>query len=342
MQCPNCQMDAVAAAVFCNHCGARMPAICAGCSASNPPESRFCHRCGVSLLPSDTPTTPYLNTSEQGTRIRDIGADLRLLGRDVTAYSAPRIKRGVIAAGRAAKRIGMVAGRGTRDSAAVAAPRMRSLARRFKPDPPEPTAAPSMTSDYVADGIANQEPTQPSRLPSDFTVACPRCHRVSEPGSIFCFACGLPLDDDSSAVGRPLNMYADTPAGFWVRLVAWLIDSIVLGIVQVILIAIWPGFFEYFSSDSYGHPVDLLIFIMYVLYFTIGVAVWSTTIGKRLLGMYVLRPDGSKVGPGRALARHFAGVLSVLLIGIGYLMIGLRRDKRGLHDLICDTVVVRK
>lgn len=110
----------------------------------------------------------------------------------------------------------------------------------------------------------------------------------------------------------------------------------------MVLIAFWPGFSEYFTADDFGHPVDLLIFILDVLYFTIGVAMWSTTIGKRLLGMYVLRPDGARVGAGRALARYFTGILSFLILFIGYLMVGLRDDKRGLHDLICDTVVVRK
>ena len=111
----------------------------------------------------------------------------------------------------------------------------------------------------------------------------------------------------------------------------------------MVIIALWPGYDEYF--DNYGsglHWVDLLIFILNVSYCTIGVAVWSTTIGKRIGGLYVLRPDGAKAGLGRALGRYFASILSFMLFGIGYLIIGLRRYKRGLHDLICDTVVVRK
>ena len=108
------------------------------------------------------------------------------------------------------------------------------------------------------------------------------------------------------------------------------------------MIAIWPGFSEYFDSSTDLHWVDLLAFILSVLYYTIGVSVWATTLGKRALGLYVLRPDGQKAGPGRALARFFASILSGLIFGVGYLMIGLRSDKRGLHDLICDTHVVRR
>ena len=69
---------------------------------------------------------------------------------------------------------------------------------------------------------------------------------------------------------------------------------------------------------------------------------FSTTVGKRVFGLYVQRPDGSRVGLLRALARHFAEYASFLLFCIGYIMIGLSANKRGLHDLICGTVVVKR
>ena len=88
--------------------------------------------------------------------------------------------------------------------------------------------------------------------------------------------------------------------------------------------------------------LTLVTLILQLVYFTVAISGWSTTIGKYLMGLYVVRPDGSKIGPGRALARYFAYMLSALLLFIGFIMIGLRQDKRGLHDLICDTVVVRR
>ena len=324
MQCPNCQGDAVAGAVFCNHCGTRMPAVCQICHTGNPPESRFCHECGAALTARHTPLAPSPSPARE-TGVRDIGTDLKTLGADLATYSAPRIKRGSAATARLAKAV-----------AVAAAPRVKSLAQRLKsyrPEPPPPSIPANYA--YAADDIASQGP------PSASAIACPRCHRVSEPGALFCFSCGLPLDDAAPATGRA-PAYAGQPAGFWVRLGAWIIDSIILGIVEIPLIAVWPGFDEYFAANTVWHGVDLLILLLNVLYYTIGVSVWATTIGKRLLGLYVLRPDGSNVGPGRALARYFASVLSALILGLGYLMIGLRNDKRGLHDLICDTAVVRR
>ena len=123
---------------------------------------------------------------------------------------------------------------------------------------------------------------------------------------------------------------------------AWLIDFVILIVVGGIIVALIA-----LGSDS-DFPENLLSqfnfpgSLLTVLYVTVGVAVWSTTGGKRVLGLYVLRPDGSKVGVGRAFARYFAHTLSFLLLFIGIILIGVRRDKRGLHDLICDTVVVKR
>ena len=66
-----------------------------------------------------------------------------------------------------------------------------------------------------------------------------------------------------------------------------------------------------------------------------------TSLGKRALGLHILRPDGSSAGLGRKFCRSLASTVSALTFGIGFLMIAFRRDRRGLHDLICDTVVVR-
>ncbi len=137
-------------------------------------------------------------------------------------------------------------------------------------------------------------------------------------------------------------------------MVAALIDGSALLLVFVLLGALWPGphpleFQETFpevssteltESGVSWNALDTVAMIMSVAYYTFSIAIWSTTIGKRIVGIYVFRPDGSKVGVARAFCRYLAGQLSFLLLFIGYLMVAFRRDKRGLHDLICDTVVV--
>ena len=319
-----------------------MPVICGDCNAANPPESRFCHRCGVALSLADATLHPSPPRGREP-GIRDIGADLKTLSVDVSAYSAPRIRQGAIFVGRNTRSfVAYTAPRVKRGSITVArnakgaAPRIKSLFQRSRPDGPEAAPPPFPTRNV---SINAETLTVPSS--SAAAITCPRCRSVSEPGSLFCFTCGLPLDDVEPAA-QDASAYLGQRAGFWVRFGAWLIDAVILAAVQIGLIAIWPGFSEYFDENSGPHWVDLLPFVLGVLYYTVGVGVWATTVGKRLMGLYVSRPEGVKVGLGRALARYFAGVLSGLIFGIGYLMIGLRSDKRGLHDLICDTQIVRK
>ncbi len=183
----------------------------------------------------------------------------------------------------------------------------------------------------------------PTAFPSPLAVSCPRCHADNEPGATFCYSCGLPLDEFGGSKERPTTAEG-TPAGFWIRLLAWLIDSIVLLTVQMALLTILPGtsIEAYFLDESLWTWYDSFMALVGVAYYTVGVSVFSTTVGKRVLGLYVMRSDGSKITPLRAFARYVAYIPSALFLGVGYLMIGFSSDKRGLHDHLCDTVVVKR
>ncbi len=143
------------------------------------------------------------------------------------------------------------------------------------------------------------------------------------------------------------------PGGFWLRLPAYLIDVVIVAAVFLILwlvvlgqpVSSITGTLETGTEDEYDFQTlgrDGLNALLGLVYDTALITIWATTLGKRAFGLYVVRSDGSRVGPGRALARHLATILSLLILGIGFLMIAFRRDKRGLHDLICDTVVIQR
>jgi len=193
-------------------------------------------------------------------------------------------------------------------------------------------------------------------------LACPRCQERNEISSTYCYSCGLPLDNATpqQSFANMLPAFAlGRPGGFWIRLLAYVIDSILLVIVFSIawplisgesIVAYWfpPeaadaalfSFEFWVASDS---PfADLFSWILDTLYFTGTIAIWATTAGKKPFGLYVVRSDGSKIGFGRALARNFAYYVSFFTLGVGFIMIAFRSDKRGLHDLICDTVVIRR
>ncbi len=132
--------------------------------------------------------------------------------------------------------------------------------------------------------------------------------------------------------GAVLPAWAGAPAGFWIRLAAYLID--LAAIILFILLSYFPLAMMGLASAFAG-----AIFIIVVL----AALVWIPAVspGKRALGLRVLRWDGSRAGLGRKLCRSLAEMLSELIFFIGFLMIAFRKDRRGLHDLICGTVVVR-
>ncbi|MGM0556018.1 MAG: RDD family protein [Myxococcota bacterium] len=70
-------------------------------------------------------------------------------------------------------------------------------------------------------------------------------------------------------------------------------------------------------------------------------AVLGRSLGGRLLGLRVLDKDGFEVGGGRVLLRALGSALNVATLGLGYAWIVVSRYRRGLHDILAGTVVVR-
>lgn len=193
-------------------------------------------------------------------------------------------------------------------------------------------------------GLASElpQPDQPVHSGAR-SFPCPRCHQRNMPDADYCFACGMPLDDsrgDVQPANAPDVVVMAFPAGFWVRLLAGLIDSLIVIFASFIIAVV---LFREQVLDILRSPnFDQLILLLILVYHTVLVAIWESTAGKRLFGLFVVRTDGSRIGVGRAVVRFLAAVLSGLILGIGFLMIEFREDRRGLHDLICDTMVIRR
>lgn len=183
----------------------------------------------------------------------------------------------------------------------------------------------------------------PGGSPRSASTACPRCHRQNEPLSKFCYHCGLPFEgyqDGSLAVPSHPAFASGRPAGFWARLGAFIIDAVVLTVALAFVLPLFGSSLPmYFDPEDIG---QLVSFVLHHGYFILLVGAFSTTIGKRAMNMYVLRPDGARAGYCRALGRQLATCLSLLMFGVGYWMIAFRSDKRGLHDLIAGTIVVMR
>lgn len=120
-------------------------------------------------------------------------------------------------------------------------------------------------------------------------------------------------------------------AGFWRRLVAVIIDGVILGAITGVLMAI-------FGAQQAASWLGSIIGIIYV----IGFWTWrGQTPGKMVMGIKIIKTDGSPIGIGRAILRYVGYLVSTIIIYIGYLMIAWDSKKQGLHDKIAGTYVVK-
>jgi uncharacterized RDD family membrane protein YckC len=138
-------------------------------------------------------------------------------------------------------------------------------------------------------------------------------------------------------------------AGFWVRSVALLLDNLVLQIPLLILNVILSWVFNPLmeSGSVLGQGLYLvLIFglslILPALYEILMVTRYGGTLGKLAYNIVVVDTDGEFLTIGRSTGRHFAKKINDMVFYVTYFWVGFDREKRGLHDLICNTRVVRR
>lgn len=126
-------------------------------------------------------------------------------------------------------------------------------------------------------------------------------------------------------------------AGFWIRTGAYLIDGILLGIVQAIIS------FAMYQDYSFTEPRPALTIINLVIGVIYFAAMESSekqaTLGKMAVGIRVGDENGNRITLGNAIGRYFAKILSALILCIGFLMVAWDKRKQGLHDKIASTIV---
>lgn len=135
-------------------------------------------------------------------------------------------------------------------------------------------------------------------------------------------------------------------AGFWLRFVATIIDSVVIGIVNGIITMIFTLSMNVEDQSSYivGQVISTVISVILNWLYSAYMESSSTqaTLGKMALGLKVTDLDGERISFGRASARFFCKYISGALLAIGYIMAGFTARKQALHDMIAATLVVKK
>jgi uncharacterized RDD family membrane protein YckC len=130
--------------------------------------------------------------------------------------------------------------------------------------------------------------------------------------------------------------------GFWSRVVASVIDGFVLGMVfGAISAATGRDLFntDVVNFDWLAYLASLAIGWLYEASLTASPR--GATLGKMATGLRVVDAAGQTVSFGRANARYLAKLLSASIFCIGFLMVAFTERKRGLHDMIAGTLVIK-
>jgi uncharacterized RDD family membrane protein YckC len=208
---------------------------------------------------------------------------------------------------------------------------------------------------------------------SENFIFCSKCGAQNSAVSQFCQNCGLTLSSNlaQTQTAAPARAYTAAPpvayvaapatpyGGFWIRLLAYLIDHAILGAVAAPLffITVLPSIIRIVNQgerDQEPSP-EMIITIVGSAFVYIALAFvgqwlyealltsssWQATIGKRVLRLKVVDEAGNRISFGRATGRFFAKILSSMFFCIGFLMIAFAEQKTGLHDMLAGTRVLR-
>jgi uncharacterized RDD family membrane protein YckC len=201
------------------------------------------------------------------------------------------------------------------------------------------------------------------------TFFCNKCGAQNTAGAQFCSRCGAPMSPTPAVPGVVPSTAPPPPypisapsypgvapvagvgyGGFWIRVVAAIIDSIILSLVLIPAVVIFGGLgaagmlggAPHFSPELIAGVRIPFLFVAWLYEALLESSSYQATLGKMMLGMKVTDLYGNRLSFGRATGRHFAKWLSRLTLGIGYIMVGFTERKQGLHDLLAGTLVRRQ
>ena len=120
-------------------------------------------------------------------------------------------------------------------------------------------------------------------------------------------------------------------SGFWRRLLAYIIDSLILAL---------PGLLAGGVIRHFGVSIGMNVVLGFFYYPFFESSIMCATPGKALMGMMVLSERGERISFKTAVIRYFLRYLSALVCYIGYLMQLFTLKRQTLHDMISATTVI--
>jgi len=150
---------------------------------------------------------------------------------------------------------------------------------------------------------------------------------------------------DSSVDIKSLNY-----AGFGARLGAYLIDIIPIVLITMFIFYLFVGdeLFsdEYTTSDTEGLSLNGVVrnvsFFLWICYCTaMESSSLQATYGKKLMGIKVTDDEGNKISTEKSMIRNSFKIVSYIAILMGFLWVLFNKEKKGWHDLVAGTSVVK-
>ncbi|MGB2593114.1 MAG: RDD family protein [Candidatus Acidiferrum sp.] len=210
---------------------------------------------------------------------------------------------------------------------------------------------------------------------------CSKCGSEISSATAFCSQCGqaisgvaMALPSLSPVAPAPPTTVVPAPqtyaysggveyAGFWLRLVAYIIDGIISCVAFVILLiplfvltGAGAALARIISDDDVGDDLGAFMGVGFILgFFGIVLVVswlynalsesssWQATPGKKMLNLKVTDMSGQPITFARASGRYFSKIITNMIpLGIGYIMAGFTEKKQAIHDMIASCLVLRK
>jgi uncharacterized RDD family membrane protein YckC len=184
--------------------------------------------------------------------------------------------------------------------------------------------------------------------------ACPACGTsisVAQLGPIYVPESSLPPvaipDLPQVTAPRVERLYA----GFWLRAIAYLIDTVIVSMALALVASAHPSTFIIFppaGASPFAIPqltpiaLGITIPIVWLYYAVFEASVWQATPGKLALKLYVTDLSGHRISFARASLRHFGKIISGLTFLVGYLLAGFTAKKQALHDFLASCLVLRR
>jgi uncharacterized RDD family membrane protein YckC len=137
------------------------------------------------------------------------------------------------------------------------------------------------------------------------------------------------------------NIISIRYAGFWMRFWAYLLDLIVVGSIERLIInplfrALGIPLIEF----NMFAPISIASAIIFYLYFVLMTKYFNQTLGKMVFGIKVIDLKNDKLSWGTILFREWIGRFISATVVIGYIIVAFLPKKQGLHDLFTDTSVI--